>query len=802
MARPGPRVVLSLRLAGRFLRGGDLTDRVRALLTVVAIGLSVSVVLLTLVAFAALTDRENRADALTPRYVQSPWSADPDPTATPQDSGRPFWVDVQEQPYRGQPITVVTIAQPVGAPTDLPLPPGADTVPEPGQAVVSPALARLLASPDGTDLRTRLPETVVGTLTDDGLLDDADLRAYVGVTKTFEAGESGRFLTATGWGNGTLPNELRPGATLRIMMLAGVVVIVTPLLVLIGLLGRLGGPARERRLATLRLLGAPASMARAVAGIEAALLGLAGAALAVAAFPLITRVIVGLPLDGVPLSARSLTLDPLVVIAAAAAVGIFSALAGVIGVGRPTAAQWATARRTGNRPPRWWPGVATLGAGLLLLAAGLTNGGLYANSRMLLALCAGLALTLVSVASLAGPAVTMVGRWVRPRGPVWTLAASRIAADPRARAATVAGVGVVLAGAIALQAVLALVAADRTAPGGSTAPAYRIFLTPNQPDLTVGDSAGVVDTLSSASGVEDVTGGFFLSGEFGTGVVERPEGSLDMSQTINIMIAPCAAIPERPACQDGDVFAIDQSAIVGVAGSIPPTGSIVRVTSDEGSADWTVPATTATVTLEADLRNSTPYNLFVTPGALGSLADLPASAASIDFRVFGPASTETADQLRAALTAQGWRVQLDSTAEATGARGNLLAVGRAGLAGTAGLTLLAALGGLLVLTFAQVNRNRRAVALALAAGVPRTVLRRSFVVEAAVSAAAVVPIATAVAYGLAAVLTRLGRPATDLPSIGVTAALALGATTVTVLAAWLAATLAVRTVDVTDLRTG
>lgn len=462
---------LPLRLAARFVAGGDLADRVRALLTVVAIALSASVVLLTLVAFTALTDREDRADALTPRYLQSPWSPDDKPTSASDASRRLFWVDVQAQPYRGQPISVITIARPAGAPADLPPPPGATTVPGPGEAVVSPALATLLASPDGTDLRTRLPESVVGTLADDGLLDDGDLRAYVGATKTFEAGAGDQFQVASGWGDDTLPGEVRPGATLRILMLAGVVVIVTPLLVLIGLLGRLGGPARERRLAVLRLLGGPATTARSVAAGEAVILGLSGAVLAAATFPLVTMVITGLPLDGVPLSARSLTLPPLVVIATALTVGVVTALASAIGVGRPTSTQWAIARRSADRSPRWWPGLLALLAGLGMLAVGLTNGGMYANSRMLLALCAGLSLTLVSVAALAGPAVTTVAGRLRTRGPLSTLAAARIAADPRARAATVAGVGVVLAGAIALQAVLALVAADRTATSQSTAPA-------------------------------------------------------------------------------------------------------------------------------------------------------------------------------------------------------------------------------------------------------------------------------------------------------------------------------------------
>lgn len=799
---------LPLRLAARFVAGGDLADRVRALLTVVAIALAVSVVLLSAAAFSALGQRDARLAALTPAYAIS--RSDPPSTSQPSPSlpellqtpGR-FFVDDQSQPYRGQPVTVVRIAPPAGSSAALPPPPGTISAPEPGQAVVSPALAALMATPAGTDLRARFPQTIVGSIGTDGLLDDDELRAYVGTTTSGFGPEGGSASElATGWGDYSIPLELYRGATLRILLLAGMVVVITPLLVLIGLLGRLGGPARERRLAALRLLGVPASTTRAVAAGEATLLGLAGAALAAVTFPLVSLVVRGIPLDGVPLSSRTLALPPAMLIGAALAVGLLTSVAGAVGSGGSTARQLARVRRGGDRAPRWWPGLLVLVAGLLLLGQGLTNGGLYANYRMLLTLCAGLALTLVSVALLAGPAVAAMGRVVRGRGPVSTLAAARITADPRARAGTVAGVGVVLAGAIALQAVLALVAADRTATSVSTAPAYRVYLKPTQPDLTVGDSARVVDELAAAPGAEQITGGFYLPGEFGDGSVTSTDGSIDRSETVEIMVAPCRAIPERPNCRDGDVYRVNTQFQDGASSADPPAGTVIRFAGDGGRASWTLPPVTATVEPDRLLRGNNLYNYLVTPGALGDLAALPAAAAAIDLRVFGPATPATADQLRAELGAQGWRVQVDSTAEATGERGNLLAVGRAGLAGTAGLTLLAALGGLLVLTFAQVNRNRRAVALALAAGVPRTVLRRSFVVEAAVSAAAVVPIATAVAYGLAAVLTKLGRPATDLPSIGVTAALALGATTVTVLAAWLAATLAVRTVDVTDLRTG
>jgi len=57
--------------------------------------------------------------------------------------------------------------QPEG--TQPPLPPGVAALPGPGELVASPALARLLASPEGALLRERLNYPTVGTIADAGL---------------------------------------------------------------------------------------------------------------------------------------------------------------------------------------------------------------------------------------------------------------------------------------------------------------------------------------------------------------------------------------------------------------------------------------------------------------------------------------------------------------------------------------------------------------------------------------------------------------------------------------------------------
>ena len=75
-------------------------------------------------------------------------------------------VELRMMPFRSEHIRGVIVA-PDGP--HAPVPPGLQSLPGPGELVVSPALARLLGSQDGKLLRPRLDHPIVGSIGDDGL---------------------------------------------------------------------------------------------------------------------------------------------------------------------------------------------------------------------------------------------------------------------------------------------------------------------------------------------------------------------------------------------------------------------------------------------------------------------------------------------------------------------------------------------------------------------------------------------------------------------------------------------------------
>ena len=160
---------------------------------------------------------------------------------------------------------------------DAPVPPGLTRCPRPGEMVVSPALRRLLTSPDGALLRERLPYAIVGH----------DRRRRAGPDRTNCAYYAG----ATAWPGEQLVARDRRIDALRLERRAEPLdpvllaarswssssVLLMPVGVFIAAAVRFGGERRDRRLAALRLVGADAAMTRRIAAGEAcvgALLGL------------------------------------------------------------------------------------------------------------------------------------------------------------------------------------------------------------------------------------------------------------------------------------------------------------------------------------------------------------------------------------------------------------------------------------------------------------------------------------------------------------------------------------------------
>ncbi|KOT98181.1 membrane protein, partial [Streptomyces sp. NRRL F-5755] len=163
------------------------------------------------------------------------------------------------------------------------LPPGVDTMPGPGEAVVSPALKELLESPDGKLLHDRLPYRVIGTIGDEGLSGPNENFYYAGSDKlSLKDGDRNGTHRAAAYGWHIQSPDMDPA--LLVLNLVGCIVLLMPVAIFIATAVRFGGERRDRRLAALRLVGADNHMARRIAAGEALLGSLFGLAVGVGLF--------------------------------------------------------------------------------------------------------------------------------------------------------------------------------------------------------------------------------------------------------------------------------------------------------------------------------------------------------------------------------------------------------------------------------------------------------------------------------------------------------------------------------------
>ncbi|ACV80126.1 ABC transporter permease [Nakamurella multipartita] len=785
-ATRSPGWVANLRLAAALLVAAGRAGRLRWLLVTIGLALCTLVLLLAASIGPALDSRDGRAAAL------SATSAPLDTTDASVDVARlaPTWFQVTETAsvYRGDRVQVseLTALDPaVAAP-----PPGVDRFPRPGEVVVSPALADLLAGPEGDGFRPRLGgDTVVGTIADDGLLAPDELRLYRGVA----ADPSGWavYRIAEGWGGGYVPTTGMGGSgvsLVAVLLTAGVTIVIVPLLLFVALMSRVGSPARDRRDAGLRLLGATTGQLRVVTVVETGTAALAGLLVGGAAFllarpaaPFVAVGSTGFFPDDLRPSAGAL-------VAIGLAVPVL-AVGSVLAVRRPDPIG-VVRQQSPPRPPRrlWWRLLFPVLGGLLLWSLG------QAQFGPLPALGAGIVALLVSAAVLLPWVLERLARLLPDGPPAWQLAVGRLRLDPGTPARVVAGLSVVLAGAIALQPLLA--AGDRLDREGEVA--YQVQLA----DVPTSEMERVVDLLHDRLGpAADIRGGALV-----TGTVVAPTNPSAFPSTsppspyVDLRLAPCGAL--GVACTDGMVFAVSDAGRAG-----PPAGSVVAISVPLTSGDsrsitfnWTVPEPTATISLPDRYEAA----LVVTPGALGPAVDGLLASSPARFSVTGvQASAEMADTLRADLADLGSAVEIRAAGEPAdlGLRSVLSPTARSGLIIGALLTLVVAVVGLIVTAIEQGQQRRRPLTLAVAAGIPRGVLARSMLIGAALPITVGVSLAVPSGWLL---VTLLG-PMLDIPialdwaTVAVYSAAALGLVTLLAGASTLALPALTRP---TDLRTG
>ncbi|WP_399888169.1 ABC transporter permease [Streptomyces sp. BBFR51] len=521
-----------LTLGVRFAFTGGREGWTRAVLTAIGVGLGVALLLLTTALPNALTVRHDREAARS----DITFSTDPMPKANDTLVIADVDEDFRDDDVRGRAL------EPEGP--RAPLPPGVEKFPAVGEMVVSPALKELLDSDSGALLRERLPDRIVGTIAEDGLIGSAELAYYRGAEGLAEHITAGRIERIDRFGDPD-PGEEQSDPVLLLLILVVFVVLLMPVAVFIAAAVRFGGERRDRRLAALRLVGSDSRMTRRIAAGEA----LAGSVLGLvfgAGFFMVGRQLAGsAEVFRISVFPSYLNPSPLLALLVAVAVpaaavlvtlfalrGVVIEPLGVVRAGRP-------ARRR-----LWWRLLLPL-AGLAMLYPMIGNGRENGDFNQYL-VTGGVVLLLVGVTALLPWIVEAVVARLGSGGVAWQLAVRRLQLSSGTAARMVNGIAVAVAGAIALQMLFAGVDDDYTKPTGQDV---------SQAQMEAQLSSGVpmapaVEKFRDTKGVKAVFG--YSEGWLG----DRPQ---DPDHGTTVTVGECASLREianLPSCADGDVFAV------------------------------------------------------------------------------------------------------------------------------------------------------------------------------------------------------------------------------------------------------
>ncbi|KUL38991.1 FtsX-like permease family protein [Actinoplanes awajinensis] len=222
---------------------------------------------------------------------------------------------------------------------------------------------------------------------------------------------------------------LRPGVIFGLAMLA------LPVLALAGQCIRLGAPARDRRLAALRLAGATPGQAVLIAGAETTAASLLGSVLGLGLYLLLRVVLDARTPDGRLLLPTDVLPNPVLAGLLLLTVPVLSGAIGVLLIRRVLITPLGVVRRLRERGPRPWPGVLIV-LGLVLLAPEtfdlIPKGARLPAWTPLAMMGAGVLCVMVGVVLGTGWISYTTGRLLRRygRGAVSLLTGARLMADP------------------------------------------------------------------------------------------------------------------------------------------------------------------------------------------------------------------------------------------------------------------------------------------------------------------------------------------------------------------------------------
>jgi len=750
-----------LLLGTRMALAGGASGWLRAGLTALGVGLGVALLLFAVSVPHAISSRQERTAARDDVSFETP----------PPPSDATILVGTADTSFRGDPIRG-RLLQPEGA--HPPVPPGLSEIPGPGEMAVSPALARLLASPDAELLRERLNYPIVATIGDEGLAGPTELAFYLGADDLTLANDT--VTRRDHFGEPRIGRTLDPVLSLFVVVI--VVVLLVPVTLFVAAAIRFGGEARDRRLAGVRLLGADARMARRIAAGEALGSSVLGLVVGGAIF-LIARSFV----DRVELFRRSVfpsdvQPDPVLTLLLVVAVPVASVAVTILSLRRVVIEPFAVTRQSGDGRRRlWWrlllPVVGVVV--LLPMLGSLTQSEGEVNVTMV---SIGVTLVLVGVAALLPWAVQAAVHRVQG-GPVsWQLAIRRLQLDSSAPARAVMGIAVAVAGAIGLQTLFSSIEANYHVLTRAAPDRAEIYLS-----LPLEDGWADVERLDRE--VVAIPGVLSVHSRATQAAVIDPAAGLashDQPTTL-VTVGTCDTLrelAELDSCAEGSVFIAPEAQQANTVRAIPAPGATlgfldVRADSPEVVAEWTLPATARTVAGRLAPNGDEVFGVLATPSAVPAevLASWPGwGVAYVDLEDVGSRDWDVAERLSTVVWGvdPGGYLTWTTAALAT----DEFAVVQNGLLIGATVTLVMIGVSLLVGVLEQLRERRRVLASLVAFGTRRRTLAWSIVWQTAVPVALGLVLAVLAGIALATVLLKIvNEPvAVDWSIIGLVAGIA------------------------------
>ncbi|MFE0918348.1 ABC transporter permease [Streptomyces nigra] len=261
----------------RLLFGAGRGSRVRFLLMAAGGSLGVCCLALVLTIPQILDAHDGRVAARQPQ------------SASARPAGATLVLQ-RTDPYGSQAFTRVFVAR--GIRQGDAVPPGLERLPGPGEVFLSPRAHDLLR--DRPAVKGLLPGREEGLIGAAGLAHPDELFAYVG-TERGEIADEGRALK--GWGYSYAPFPAVEPSTLTYLRFALGSLVLLPLGIFLSVCARLSAASRNRRLASLRLLGLSIRGTQRVNAAETVVAALLGALLGLGEYVVLNQVMTrtGLP---------------------------------------------------------------------------------------------------------------------------------------------------------------------------------------------------------------------------------------------------------------------------------------------------------------------------------------------------------------------------------------------------------------------------------------------------------------------------------------------------------------------------